>query len=232
MNKTVLITGGTGALGTALVEEFLNSGDTVLVTDIREPTAEFLDNFSDFKNKLNCFVLNVLDETELKNFALHVKKSYNGLDILINVVGGFSMSKIMETSEAEFDKMINLNLKSTFLCSKVFLGQICDKQNGRIVNISARAGLHGQGGMGPYCISKGGVITLTQSIAEEVKETTATVNAILPSIIDTEANRKEMPDADFSKWVNPQDIANVISFLASEEARAISGASIPVYYKA
>jgi NAD(P)-dependent dehydrogenase (short-subunit alcohol dehydrogenase family) len=232
MNKTVLVTGGTGALGTAVVEKFLKNGDTVLVTDIREAGSQFLDNFSGYSEKLHTFVINVVNEPELKSFAAKVKESFNGLDILVNVVGGFSMSKIIETEEAEFDKMIDINLRSTFLCSKTFLPQIIEKNNGRIINISSRAGLQGLAGLGPYCIAKAGVIILTQTLAEELKETSVTVNSILPSIIDTEMNRKSMPDADYSKWVTPQDIANVIFFLASEEAGSISGTSVPVYNKA
>jgi NAD(P)-dependent dehydrogenase (short-subunit alcohol dehydrogenase family) len=232
MDKTVLITGGTGALGTAAVERFLKKGYTVLVTDIREASSQFLDHFSEYKSKLHTYVLNVLSEADLKTFAATVKESFNGLDVLVNIVGGFSMSKIAETSEEEFDKMMNMNLRTAFLTSKTFLPQISQKENGRIINISSRAGLQGAAGMGPYCISKAGVITLTQTLAEELKETSVTVNAILPSVIDTEANRKDMPNADYSRWVKPEDIANVILFLVSVEARAISGASIPVYYKA
>ncbi len=232
MSRNILITGGTGALGTAVVEKFLKNGDTVLVTDIREASDNFLNSFSDYKTKLKTYKVNVVNEQELKDFSTQVKESFGGINILVNIVGGFSMSKIAETNETELDKMLSMNLKSAFFTSKTFISQITEKENGRIINIAARAGLHGVGGMGPYCISKAGVISLTETLSEELKETSTTVNAILPSTIDTEPNRKSMPGADFSRWVSPMDIANVIFFLASKEARAISGASIPVYYKA
>jgi len=232
MGRTVLVTGGTGALGTTVVGKFLKNGDTVLVTDIREASPDYLAQFSEHSDKLKTFVVNVVKEAELKKLAGEIKELHNGLDILVNIVGGFSMTKISETEESEFDNMININLRSAFLSAKTFLPQLTAKNHGRIINISARAGLHGIGGMGPYCISKAGVLSLTQTIADEIKETTATANAILPSVIDTVANRKDMPDADFSKWVSPDDIAGVIFFLASEAGRAVNGASIPVYNKA
>jgi NAD(P)-dependent dehydrogenase (short-subunit alcohol dehydrogenase family) len=128
--------------------------------------------------------------------------------------------------------MMNINLKSTFLCSKAVLPQMIKQNYGKIINISSRPALKGSAGVGAYAASKAGVLNLTETIAEEVKDYDINVNAILPSTIDTPANRKAMPDADFSKWVKPEEIARVIIFLSSDESKPISGAGIPVYGKA
>ena len=115
---------------------------------------------------------------------------------------------------------------------KAVLPHMIERGCGKIVNVSARAGLAGTAGMSAYCVSKGGVRTLTESIAEEVKDKGININAIMPSIIDTQANRQSMPKADFSKWVSPHQIAKVVRFLVSEDAQIINGAAIPVYGQA
>ncbi|MEX2598890.1 MAG: SDR family NAD(P)-dependent oxidoreductase [Dehalococcoidia bacterium] len=160
-------------------------------------------------------------------------EAHGGPHALLNVAGGFRFGPaVEEIDEADWDSMMQLNLKSAFLCIKHALPYMKTQQYGRIVSVSARPGLYGAAMLAPYAVSKGGVILLTQSTAAEVKDLGITANAVLPSVVDTPANREAMPDADFSKWVAPEDLAEVMLFLASQEARAVSGAAIPVYHRA
>jgi NAD(P)-dependent dehydrogenase (short-subunit alcohol dehydrogenase family) len=223
MLRNVVITGGTGFLGNATVNKFIEQGDQVIVLDIREGQSD--------NESLVYYKVNLLDENELSEMVNKIEEEFGPIDVLINIAGGFDMSNIKETSFEQLDKMFSLNLKSAFNTSKVFLNQLEKSLNGRIINIGARAGLNGVGGMIPYSISKASVISFTQGLSNELKHTDITVNAIVPSTIDTEANRNAMPDADFSNWVSPESLANVISFIASEEASSIRGAIIPVYNK-
>jgi len=225
MSRIVLVTGGTGALGKVVADTFLAAGDTVLITDLRGEQGEL-------KTGLTFFQADVTAEADLKNISKQIQEEYGHLDVLVNVAGGFSMSGIENTTMEELERMININLKSAFVCSKTLLPLLKESENGRIISIAARGGLKGVGGMGPYCISKAGVISLIESLADELKNTKVTANAVLPSIIDTPANRKDMPTAAFEKWVSPEALAKVIFFLASNDAGVISGASIPVYNKA
>lgn len=224
MLRNVVITGGTGFLGTATVNKFLEQGDQVFILDIRE--------FDSEEESLVSYKVDLLNEDELKAIAEKIESDYGHIDILINIAGGFDMSSIQETSFEQIDKMFSMNLKSAFNASKVFISQLEKSQNGRIINIGAKAGLNGSAYMIPYSISKASVISFTQGLSEELKDTNITVNAIIPSTIDTPVNRESMPDTDFSKWVTTEDLANVINFLASEESSAIRGALIPVYNKA
>lgn len=223
MLRNVVITGGTGFLGKATVNKFIEQGDQVIVLDIREAQSD--------NENLVYYKVDLLNENELSEVANKIEEEFGPTDILVNIAGGFDMSNIRETSFEQLDKMFSLNLKSAFNTSKVFLNQLEKSQNGRIINIGARAGLNGVGGMIPYSISKASVISFTQGLSDELNNTDITVNAIVPSTIDTEANRNSMPDADFSNWVSPESLANVISFIASEEASSIRGAVIPVYNK-
>lgn len=125
--------------------------------------------------------------------------------------------------------MLDINARSMFLASRALIPHMLERGSGRIVSVSARAALQGKARMGPYCVSKAAVITLTETMAEEHKHDNITVNCILPGTIDTPQNRDAMPEADHSKWVSTVDLANVILFLASNEARAVNGAAVPVY---
>lgn len=224
MLRNVVITGGTGFLGTATVNKFLEQGDQVFILDIRE--------FNSEEESLVSYKVDLLNEDELKAIAEEIENDYGPIDVLINIAGGFDMSSIQETSFEQIDKMFSMNLKSAFNTSKVFLNQLEKSQNGRIINIGAKAGLNGSAYMIPYSISKASVISFTQGLSEELKDTNITVNTIIPSTIDTPANRDSMPESDFSKWVSTEDLANVINFIASDQASAIRGAIIPVYNKA
>jgi NAD(P)-dependent dehydrogenase (short-subunit alcohol dehydrogenase family) len=233
-NRIAIITGGTGALGRAVVSAFIEEGSKVVCTYIID---EELSHYSSSltENQRSNLVFVQADVTKEKSVAEVVQKTlerFGRVDVLVNIVGGFTYAKIIDTDEKTWDSMMNINLKSTFLCSKAVLPQMIKQNYGKIINVSSRPGLKGSSGVGAYAASKAAVMNLTETIADEVGDYEINVNAILPSTIDTPANRKSMPDADFSKWVKPEEIARVITFLASDDSRSISGAGIPVYGKA
>jgi NAD(P)-dependent dehydrogenase (short-subunit alcohol dehydrogenase family) len=158
---------------------------------------------------------------------------YGHVDVLLNLAGGYRAGvPVAEMDEGFWDELLNLNLRSTFLTCRAIVPHMLQQGRGKIVNIAARAGLQGRAKNAAYAVSKAGVIILTQSLSEEVKNSGVNVNAILPSTLDTPRNREENPKADFSKWVPPEKLAEAILFLCSDEASAITGATIPVYGRA
>ncbi|MDE0503255.1 MAG: SDR family NAD(P)-dependent oxidoreductase [Candidatus Poribacteria bacterium] len=231
---SVAITGGTGALGTAVCEAYLRQGCQVAIPFIFDHEIEgFEKEIGDLKSRVTLIRASVTEEPEVDSFFQTVLDKFGKIDILVNIVGGFKGGiPVSELGVEDWDAMMNLNLKSAFLSCKAILPHMKERKSGKIVNVSARAGLSGIAGLSAYCVSKGGVRVLTESIAEEVKDIGINVNAIMPSIIDTPANRSAMPDEDHSLWVSPTDIAKVIQFLTSDDAAVINGASIPVYGRA
>lgn len=231
-NRIAIITGGTGALGKAVVLAFLEEGAKVICTYIVDEELKYYSSLTE--NQKSNLVFIQADVTKEKPVAETVQKNlerFGRIDILVNIVGGFTYAKIVDTDEKTWDSMMSVNLKSAFLCSKAVLPQMIKQNYGKIINISSRPGLKGSSGVGAYAASKAGVMNLTETIADEVRDYEINVNAILPSTIDTPANRKSMPEADFSKWVKPEEIARIIVFLASDDSKPISGAGIPVYGK-
>ncbi len=231
--KTAIITGGTGALGKAITLAFLEEGAqaacTYIVDKEKKQCLSLIENHED---RVVFMRTDVTKEKEVDKLIRSCKKRFGTVDILVNVVGGFAYSPIKDTNQKTWDLMMNLNLKSAFLCSKHVLPRMIEQNYGKIINISSRPALKGSAGVGAYSASKAGVLNLTETIADEVKDYDINVNAVLPSTIDTPANRRDMPDADYSKWVRPEDIARVIVFLSSDDSKPISGAGIPVYGKA
>lgn len=228
--RTVLVTGGTGGLGAGVVDHFLALGNRVLVTDVRPASTDFLNRPAG--QELHAFVVNGTSSEDLTQFAAQIHSQFGGLDALVNIVGGFHWGAFSETSAADLEKMLNLNVRTTFLTTQTLLPLLLASPAGRVINIGARQAFAGAAQVTAYALSKAAVVNFTQSLAQELRETAVTVNAVVPSIIDTPPNRASMPDADFSQWVTPADLAQVIGFLVSAEARAVSGAVIPVYHKA
>lgn len=230
--KVAIITGGTGALGKGVLSIFLELGAKVLSTYRSDKE---LDECIDLKNKYGdsivFFKADVTDAKEVSQLVTQTIETFSRIDILVNIVGGFAQAPILKTDEGTWDKMMTLNLKTAFLCSKAVLPHMMENGGGRIVNIASRPALKGSAGMGAYGASKAGVLNLTQSMADELLQDNINVNAIIPGTIDTPANRKSMPDADHSKWVAPEDIGSVIAFLCSDGAKAVSGAAVPVFGK-
>lgn len=232
--RNVLITGGTGILGSAVTKAYIAQGDNVAVTYLFENEVERFKQFNpDISDRVPFLFANVTEESEVQQCIQDFQASVGQLDILVNIVGGFVGGiPAMELEADRWDFMMHLNLKSVFLCCKAALPAMTARGSGKIVNVSARAGLKGEAGMSAYCVSKGGVRTLTESLAAEVMDAGVNVNAIMPSVIDTPANRESMPDEDYERWVSPADIAKVICFLTSDAAAVINGAAIPVYGRA
>ncbi len=232
-DKVAIITGGTGALGRSVVSAFAEEGARVICTYVIEKEKrECLSLTKNNKDRIYYISADVTKEYHVSRLTKKCIDKYKRIDILVNIVGGFVYSNIVDTDEKTWDHMMNINLKSAFLCSKGVLPQMIKQNYGKIVNISSRPALKGSAGVGAYSASKSGVLNLTETIADEVKDYNINVNAILPSTIDTPANRRDMPDEDFSKWVKPDEMARVILFLASDDSKPISGAGIPVYGKA
>ncbi len=225
MTRSVIITGGTGGLGRAVVRRFVDAGHQVHILDNAPDGGDFVKQLPD---SVRYHQVDVLDEKAVKAFAESLERA----DVLVNLVGGFAMGAFADTSLEELDKMLNLNLRSGFLMSQQLLPLLKQSEHGRIVNVGARQALKGGAQVSIYALSKAAVVNLTKSLSEELMSSDITVNAVVPSTIDTPANRESMPDADTEKWVTPEDLAHSIFFLASPEARAVSGAILPVYYKA
>ena len=233
-NRNVLITGGTGILGSAVTKAYLAQGDTVAVTYLFENEVEtFRQSNPERIEDITFLFANVTVEAEVQKAIDVFLSEFGQLDVLVNIVGGFIGGiPTAELEEERWDFMMNLNLKSVFLCCKTAIPHMTAQGSGKIVNVSARAGLKGEAGLSAYCVSKGGVRTLTESLAAEVMDSGVNVNAIMPSIMDTPMNREAMPDEDHDRWVAPTDVAKVICFLTSDDAAIINGAAIPVYGRA
>lgn len=232
-DQTVLVTGASGALGSAVCERFAEVGATVAATDVVEPDDENASLNADEADRIHFYQGDFTDESEVEQVVTEIADDHGGLDALINVAGTWKGGSPIEETDADtFDLLMNVNLKTMFLASKHALPHLQQSEGrGAIVSVSARASLEGGEGDGPYRASKAGVRLLTETIAEE-NEGVVRANAVMPSVIDTPANREMMPDADHEKWVAPTEIADVMCFLCSEAASVTSGAAVPVYGEA
>ncbi len=217
-NRVVLVTGAAGALGKAVVEKFATGDATVAQLDVVPIDNAHYSAVCDLTDSENC-----------KEAVAAIVDSLGAIDVLANIAGGFTMGEtVHEISDETWDFMFGLNAKSVINMARAVLPVMLPRQSGKIVNIGARAGLRGAPNMAAYSASKSVVMRLTESLADELKEEGINVNAILPSIIDTERNRQDMPNADFNKWVAPAAIAEVVAFLASAAADPIHGVLLPV----
>ncbi len=235
-NRIAVVTGGTGALGRAVTEYFLEAGAKVAVPYIVDEEVPLLNERLGRRFPQSQLMLqkaDVGDERQLAKFVEEIVAAWKKIDILANLVGGFWGGKpIAETTAGEWQAMFDLNLKPTFLCCRAVVPVMQKSAYGRIVSVTSRSGLTGAGDFAAYAIAKGAIATFTASLAEEVLEQNILVNAIAPSTIDTEANRKAMPKAKHEKWVKPEDIARTIGYLCSSDCRVTSGAVVPVYGRA
>jgi NAD(P)-dependent dehydrogenase (short-subunit alcohol dehydrogenase family) len=219
-DRVIAITGGHGVLGRAVVEAALADGLRVAVID-------HASGQSAPDGVLELGGVDLTDAEAAKTAIDAVVAHFGRLDALLNIAGGF-VWQTTDDAEPAWAKMFALNLTTALNASRAALPHLKASAEGRIINVGANAALKSAAGMGAYAASKAGVHRLTESLAEELKDTPVTVNAVLPSILDTAQNRKDMPDADPTKWVAPSDLARVMLFLASPGSRAITGALIPV----
>lgn len=230
--RTVVVAGGTGALGKAVSLAFLATGARVIATYLSQQEFDSLAAEAKEMNAANLSgaKLDVMDDAAVARFAADIETKYGGIDALVITVGGYAGGKrLWEAEIATFDKMINLNLRAAFVMARAVLPGMIRQKKGSIVNVASKAGYGHSAGASLYAASKAGVMALFDSLAEEVKGDNINVNSVVPNIMDTPANRKAMPKADFRVWPRTEEVAKVILFLCSEEARLIQGASVPVY---
>lgn len=218
--RVIAITGGHGALGRAVLDAALSAGLKTAVIDhaMGHPVPEGV---------LEVGGVDLTDAGQAGAAIAAVIGRFGRLDALLNIAGGFVWQTTDDAAPA-WDRMHALNVTTALNAVRAALPYLKASPEGRIVNVGSAAALKAAAGMGAYGAAKAGVHALTQALAEELKDTSVTVNAVLPSIIDTPANRKDMPDADPAKWVAPVDLARVILFLASPDSRAMTGALVPV----
>jgi NAD(P)-dependent dehydrogenase (short-subunit alcohol dehydrogenase family) len=228
--RIAIVTGGTGALGQSITTALLEAGAAVAIPyAVAEERAALEARLApEQRARVYAAAADVTDEAAVGRFVEAVRERHGRVDGLVNAVGGFAGGDLVSTPLAEWQRMMTLNLTSAVIACRAVLPGMIGAGGGRIVNIASRAVLAPQGGFIAYTVSKAAVITLTQALAQEVRRHHVTVNAVLPSTMDTPANRRAMPDADRSDWVSTTDVAHVVAFLLSDRAAALSGAALTV----
>src|SRR5262249_15694185 len=229
--KSVLIAGGTGALGPAVLLAFLDESAYVVVTYRRQEEFVALNKAAAATGlSLEGFQVDVTDEGAVRRLTEQLIASHGRVDVLVNAVGGYAGGQpLWEIDSKTFDQMLALNLRSGYWLCRAIVPLMLKQRSGAIVNVSSRTAVDHAAGAAAYAASKAAAVAMIDSLAADLKGTGLRVNSVLPSIIDTDANRKAMPKADFTKWPKPEEIARVILFLCSDEARLIHGAAVPVY---
>lgn len=229
--KVALITGATGALGRVVARQFYETGATLALTGTDEQRLHQL--FAELALNPDHLLLggiDLMEPAQAEALVQRVVERFGRIDILVNTVGGYTGgTPVHQTSLEDWERMLALNARVAFLISRAVVPVMLQAGEGKIVHVAGRAGLFGAAGVAAYSAAKSAVVRLTEALAAELKEYQINVNCVLPGTIDTPANRAAMPNADFSRWVPPEAIGEVILFLCSPAARAIHGAAIPVY---
>jgi len=230
-SKVTIVAGGTGGLGRAVSLAFLEQGDRVIATFRKQEELDALKTAAGANGpNLDGFRVDVTDESAVNQMMETVVARHGCLDVLVNTVGGYAGGiKLWELDTKVFDQMLSLNLRSGYALARAAVRVMLNQGSGAIVNVAAKAAFDHGAGAGAYAASKAAAVALMDSLAADLKGTGIRVNSILPSIIDTEANRKAMPHADFRKWPKPEAIARVIVYLCSDAAAVVHGAAVPVY---
>lgn len=230
-HRVVLVAGGTGGLGRAVSLAFLEEDARVVVTYRKQEGLDTLKNLAVGKGpQLDGFSVDVTDEAEVGKLVEGIIARHGRLDAMVNTVGGYAGGvKLWELDTKVFDQMFALNLRSGYALSRAAVRVMLKQGSGAIVNIAAKAAIDHGGGAAGYAASKAAAVAMMDSLAADLKGTGIRVNSVLPSIIDTEANRKAMPKADFAKWPKPEAIARVIVFLCGDDGKVIHGAAVPVF---
>jgi NAD(P)-dependent dehydrogenase (short-subunit alcohol dehydrogenase family) len=227
MKRSVIVTGGTGGLGGAVVRAFLASGDRVVVPWIVAHESERMkERFADALQAQQLTLIEA-DVAELDG-ARSVANAASDVAVLVNGAGGFAAGAHHETDLSVWDHLFRLNVRAAAAMTRAALPVLFERGGGAIVNVAANAALDPPAGLGAYVASKAALVAFTRSLAREVADKGVRVNAVLPTTIDTPANRTAMPDANFSLWTTPEQIAAVIHWLASDAASAVRGALVPV----
>jgi NAD(P)-dependent dehydrogenase (short-subunit alcohol dehydrogenase family) len=234
--RVALVPGGFGGAGRAVTLAFLSAGAHVVAVEHQSQSTEndsFREQLGDLAARFSMYRADVTNELQVESLVQAIVAEHQKIDILINLVGGWVAGEpITNLDLRTWEHMLDLNLKAAFLLSKHVARTMIQTRWGRIIHISSRGAVSGRRNAAAYAVAKNAVLTLVEVQAEELRDTHITVNAILPSIIDTPANRAGMPSSDFSRWPKPEEVARVLLFLASDDAGLISGAAIPVYGRA
>jgi NAD(P)-dependent dehydrogenase (short-subunit alcohol dehydrogenase family) len=227
----VLVAGGTGGLGRAVSLAFLEQGASVIVTYRKQDELDTLKKLASANGShLEGYEVDVTDEAEAGKLIEGIVARHGRLDAMVNTVGGYAGGvKLWELDTKVFEQMLTLNLRSGYALSRAAVRAMLKQGGGAIVNVAAKAAIDHGAGASAYAASKAAAVAMIDCLAEDLKGTGVRVNSVLPSIIDTEANRKAMPGSDFAKWPKPEDIARVILFLCSDDAKVVHGASVPVF---
>ncbi|HLZ23023.1 MAG TPA: SDR family NAD(P)-dependent oxidoreductase [Ktedonobacterales bacterium] len=234
--RVALIPGGLGGVGEPVTRAFVEAGANVVVAGNREHPGEMdrlRDDLGVDESRLTFSQADASNEEQVERLVRSVVERHGHLDILCNLIGGWSAGQPITGTDLEtWQRLLDLNLRTAFLLAKHAARPMSQQGWGRILHLSSRGARLGRRNAAAYAVAKNAVLTLTEVQAEELRDQGITVNALLPSIVDTPANRANMPSADFGKWPKAEDIARVLLFLASDDAQLISGASIPVYGQA
>jgi len=232
--QVVIITGAVGNLGAATARSFQMAGDKTVLVDRSQD--KLRDAFSSVANSPDHLLAGGVDLSEPASLAKLVADAlsrFGRIDALVHTVGSWRGCKpVHEDDLANWDFLFSVNLRTTLLCCRAVIPQMLEQGRGKIITVASRDGFKGSAGYAAYSASKSAVLRLAESLADELKASNINVNCILPSTIDTPQNRVAQPGADFTKWVEPAAIADVIRFLTSDASRAINGAAIPVFSKA
>jgi NAD(P)-dependent dehydrogenase (short-subunit alcohol dehydrogenase family) len=226
-NRTVLVTGAAGQLGHAVSQAFARQGANLVLLG---RTQAALATVFGAESETRLFVAaDLLDQTQVNEAVAQGVARFGRIDVLCNMAGGFTMGEpVHQTSVATWDTMYDLNVRTVLNMARAVVPGMQDGAGGKIINVAATAALRGASDMGAYCAAKSGVVRLTESMAAELREQGINVNCVLPSILDTPANRLAMPTADPHRWVALDDLAQVVLFLASPAAMAVHGVALPV----
>ncbi len=234
--KVVLVAGGTGGLGRAVSLAFVEKGAKVIVTFQKPGDLDELKKTASRKlleaqgSSLEGYAVDVTDETAVTKLIDAIVEGSGRLDFLVNAVGGYAGGiKLWELETKVFERQLALNLRAGFVLARAAARVMVKQGSGAIVNVASKAAVDHASGAAAYAASKAAAVAMIDSLAADLKGTGVRANSILPSIIDTPANRKAMPQADFAKWPKPEEIARVILFLCSDDAKLVHGASVPVY---
>ncbi len=229
--KVALVAGGTGGLGRAASMAFLDELARVVVTYRREEEFVGLKQAAGTRvASLEGHQVDVTDESAVRQLTESVFTNHRRLDVLVNAVGAYAGgTPLWDLDSKVFDQMLALNLRAGYVLSRAVLPVMLKQGSGAVVNVASRAAIDHAGGVAAYAASKAAAVAMIDSLAIDLRGTGVRANSILPSIIDTDANRRAMPNSDFTKWPKPDNIARVILFLCSDDAILINGAAVPVY---
>jgi NAD(P)-dependent dehydrogenase (short-subunit alcohol dehydrogenase family) len=227
MARTVLITGAAGHLGRAVAAAFDAGGANLVLVDRDRALLEAA--FGADSGQRLLAPCNLIDSGQVQAAVDSALARFGRIDVLCNIAGGFRMGEaVHETSDSTWDFLIDLNARTLLHAARAVVPAMLRQRSGKVVNVGAASALKGLARMGAYTASKSVVVRLTEAMAAELRDEGINVNCVLPTIIDTPDNRAAMPDADPARWVDPADLAAVITFLASDAARAVHGAALPV----